>query len=125
MKVELGGSLVSFSLFDTSALERGLDLCVLRNNVISQNTANANTPGYVAKTVLFEEQMRAFERTETGKTHEGPFVKSPTVVETSGKVDIVTEMAELAKNQILYSAYTTRLTKHFSDLEWIIQNAGR
>ena len=51
--------------------------------------------------------------------------KDTTLVETSGKVDIVTEMAELAKNQILYSAYTTRLTKHFSDLEWIIQNAGR
>jgi flagellar basal-body rod protein FlgB len=116
---------LSFSLFDTAGLERGLDLCALRNNVISENVANANTPGYVGKRVLFEEQMRAFEQSKKQKRDASPFETKATVAEKTGKVDIVTEMAELAKNQILYSAYTNRLTKHFSDLEWIIQNSGR
>jgi flagellar basal-body rod protein FlgB len=116
---------LSFQLFDTGALEHGLDVCAFRNNVIAENMANASTPGYVAKTVLFEEHMRGFSQPKHGKEKGQAFVAEPTVAVTGGKVDIVTEMAGLAKNQILYTAYTNRLTKHFTDLEWIIQNSGR
>lgn len=116
---------MSFQLFDSAGLEKGLNACALRNNVIADNMANANTPGYVAKTVLFDQYMQSVsgaKKRAPGLATAEP--EQPEVVQ-GGKVDIITEMASLAKNQILYSAYTQRISQQLSDLEWIIQNAGR
>ena len=40
-------------------------------------------------------------------------------------MDIISEMASLAKNQILYTAYSDRISQVFGNLTWIIENSGR
>ena len=116
---------MSLSLFDTKDLEKGLDLCSLRNQVISSNIANANSPDYQAQVVTFEEQMREVSAPKSKQSRKFVTELTPTVQTVSGSVDIITEMASLSKNQILYHAYTNEITREFSNLKWIIDNAGR
>ena len=49
------------SLFDTTtrALEKSLDLYLTRHNVIADNIANAETPGYKARRVDFENELKS------------------------------------------------------------------
>lgn len=115
---------MSFSLFDIKDLERGLDLCSFRNNVISSNIANANSPDYQVKVVAFEEQMQRVASEKSGKIRFAAKLE-PSIQSVSGSVDIISEMANLSKNQILYHAYSGEVTRHFSNLKWIIDNAGR
>jgi len=44
-------------LAGTDVLEKSLDAALLRNEAISQNIANVDTPGYKRKTVAFEEYL--------------------------------------------------------------------
>ena len=113
-----------FSLFETNELEKAMNFCALRQNVISSNIANANSPDYEAQGIVFEEE---FERAtgHDGRPGKMTLQSKPVVSATGGKVDIITEMAELAKNQILYDAYSSRLTANFKNLNWILENSGR
>jgi flagellar basal-body rod protein FlgB len=45
--------------FTMQAIQSSLDGLAARQRVISQNLANAETPGYTAQTVSFEENLRA------------------------------------------------------------------
>ena len=47
-----------FQLVDTTFLEKALDATSLRQQVISDNMANANNPEYQAKAVKFDEHLR-------------------------------------------------------------------
>jgi len=50
------------SLFDTpgtiTMLEKGMDAAVLRNRVVANNIANADTPGFKRSDVIFESELR-------------------------------------------------------------------
>lgn len=114
-----------FSLLNTAGLEKALDASALRNTVISDNIANANSPGYQAKTVIFDQKLReAVDAHATGDTKAIAKLK-PSVESKEGPVDIIGEMVSLSKNQILYHAYSERISKELSNLKWIVENAGR
>lgn len=113
---------MSFSLFDTADLERGLDLCSLRTSVISNNIANAKTPDFQARAVVFEEQMEFASGKSTESAPRAELVKKPVIENTGAPVDIISEMASLSKNQILYTAYSNEITRVFSNLKWILDN---
>ena len=113
-----------FSLFDTAGLENGLNLCTLRNEVISSNIANANSPDYQARAVFFQEELQQMQGAGK-KAPSWAVAPNPGVQETGEPVDIISEMASLAKNQILYTAYSDRVSQVFSNLTWIIENSGR
>lgn len=114
-----------FSLFDTGELERALNLCATRQNVISSNIANAHSADYEAQAVVFEEQIESVEQRDRGKRAKIRIVERPTVIATGGPVDIISEMSSLAKNQILYTAYSDRIGSVFKNLNWILDNTGR
>jgi flagellar basal-body rod protein FlgB len=114
-----------FSLFDTAGLENGLNLCSLRNEVISSNIANANSPHYQARALVFEQELEQIQPKQTRPAKSSGFIQKPTVQETGQPVDIISEMASLAKNQILYTAYSDRISQVFGNLTWIIENSGR
>ena len=88
-----------------------LDAASLRHQVVAQNMANVNTPGYHALDVSFED---AFARrlTEGGET--GTAEVAGKIVERKGgaegvdgnNVDIDDELSRLQKNALLYNAYT-------------------
>lgn len=114
-----------FTLVDTNLLEQAMNASALRGQVISGNIANIHNPDYKAKSVLFESKLReAVDASQTGNSPL-PVDLEPEVVEVKGSVDIHTEMASLAKNQILYNAYSNRVAHIYSQLKWIIENAGR
>ena len=103
------GMSVTPSQFDL--LRRLLDAASLRHQVIAQNVANVNTPGYHRLDVSFEEALaRELPRTDD---HRMPQVK-PVVIEPpdgtmrpdGNNVDIDAEMGRLNKNSLLYGAYS-------------------
>jgi flagellar basal-body rod protein FlgB len=90
----------------------------LRHEVISQNIANVNTPGYHRLAVSFEDEMARALATSSGGTP--PSVK-PRVVEPGGpervdgnNVDIDQEMGDLARNALLYEAAAQIVTSRIS-----------
>ena len=114
-----------FCLVDTTFLEKAMDAASLRGQVIASNITNANTPGYESMRVEFESDLRqAMEDEAKGDPTAKRSLKAK-VVKTGEKLDVITEMASLAKNQILYNAYANRVSKIYSDLKWIIENSGR
>ena len=64
-----------FKKTNLPVINRAMDAAMLRANVISNNIANVNTPGYRRVEVKFEEQLREaldksrLQGTVTNKTH--------------------------------------------------------
>lgn len=115
--------------------ERGLDVASLRHNVISNNIANVNTPGFKRQSVIFELSSEK-GKIQAKKSHpkhipfsyemsEGPariITEQDTIYRSDGNnVDLDKEMADLAKNTIYYNAIATRLTRKFSLLNLVAQ----
>lgn len=128
----------------TKILEKSLDATWLRNEVISNNIANKDTPGYKRKVVDFEKYLEdAIEQ----KGIEG-FTNDPrhipigrkNVDQVSAKVsednkflnntldgnnvDIENEMASSAKNYIQYNVLAQKLNGEVSKIKSAI-NEGR
>lgn len=133
-----------FQIVDTTFLEKALDAAALRGQVISNNLSNVNNPDYQAKSVVFDSHLREAMDTESGSdkgwkfksnlppgmqiADAGGWTKAnlrPTVENVGGAIDVNTEMASLAKNQILYNAYTQKISGIYGSLKWIVENSGR
>ncbi|MBA1333847.1 MAG: Flagellar basal-body rod protein FlgB [Firmicutes bacterium] len=125
------------------ALEKALDAAWVRNQVISNNIANADTPNYKAYKVEFEDMLKeAIEnQAVTGKRTSSkhlPVGMDPidnvsirisrqrnTSTRLDGNnVDIDTEMANLAKNTIKYQTLVQQLSQRLARLKTVI-NEGR
>ena len=114
-----------FNLFDTAFLEQAMDAASLRGRVIASNITTANTPGYESLQVEFDNDLRkAIDENARGNSKTKTVVQAK-VVKIGKKTDVITEMASLAKNQILYNAYANRLSQQFAGLKWVIENSGR
>lgn len=129
-------------LFDktTGALQKSLDFLQLRNTVTSANIANAETPGYNAKKVDFEEQLssalnrngsRNLSATNlqhfplaqsalesvTADVYDNPDIANNNDMNT---VDLEKEMATLADNTIRYRAATQLINKKLGAMKYVI-----
>ncbi len=122
-------------------MQRGLAAASLRQEVISNNVANVNTPGFKKTDVVFEEllakEMYGDSDGHTLKmvrTHDNHLpVAEPTravpqfqtddntvMRVDDNNVDIDIEMANLAKNQMYYNALATQMKGHFTKLKNVI-----
>ncbi|MDF2891103.1 MAG: flgB [Clostridia bacterium] len=127
----------------TAVLEKALDAAWMRNEVISNNIANVNTPGFKKSFVSFEDQMAsAVSMFQIGSTQKdskflpiGNDIRSipaPEVMQMSftsvrkdgNNVDVDVEMAELAKNTIKYNALISQISRQFNSIKTAI-NEGR
>ena len=127
------------------ALEQALDFRAANQSVIAGNMANIETPGYTPKEATFNQALRdavdrnRVPRTEEvilRKTHEKHFPASPDpervytvqayAADTTGsnRLNLDREMAKMAKNNLLYEASVTLLSKKFRALRDVI-DAGR
>lgn len=121
-------------------LGRGLAAANLRQEVISNNIANVNTPNFKKSDVVFEELLAK----EIGMDDSGrlPLVRThdrhlpvgmiggakasiqeddtTTMRVDNNNVDIDIEMASLAKNQLYYNAMATELGGYVNKLKNII-----
>lgn len=123
--------MLSNLLFTKKDIERGLDAAWLRNNVISQNIANVDTPGYKRKVVQFEEFLS--NEMKTGKISQGTSRLSSNGMSITedpsessyrsdgNNVDIENEMALLAANSIRYNTLIQRMNGDFQKLKIIIR----
>lgn len=121
----------------TKALEKGLDAAWTRNQVIANNIANADTPGFKASHVEFETLFKqALERLDSADGNAG-YTQAldeiePLIVQDTdsslrmdgNNVDVETENTELAKNTLYYQTLIEKLNSEFTRLELAI-NGGK
>ncbi len=125
-------------LFDSSigVLSKSMDMYLLRHSVISDNIANAETPGFKARRVDFEAELqRAVTANETaGEDQVFRELSSlqPAVSEEMGSergqdlntVDMDREMAAMTKNDVKYASATQMISKKFALLKYAISEGG-
>lgn len=120
-----------------ASLEQALNYSSLKQKVISQNIANADTPNYKAKDVSFKsifqnELAQNFVTKRTNDRHidfSGSSNASPAIVTRSNvqynnngnSVDLDQEMSDLAKNQIYYDALIEQENNKFAALQNVIR----
>lgn len=106
-------------------LLRLMSAASMRGEVLANNLANQSTPGFVRKTVEFEELVRnALERGD------GPGGILPTVQEDTltparsdgNNVNPELERNALRKNQLLYDTYALILSSRFELVRASIEN---
>jgi len=128
------------NLFDktTDALATSLRMRQVRHNVTSANIANAETPGFHAKKVEFEEALaRALDMDGAsglttshsdhyavgGKSEVTPGIyENPDVAMNNdgNTVDLEKEMSALAENSILYKSALQLINKKMAALKYAI-----
>ena len=124
------------------ALNTSLNLRLMNQNIISANVANADTPGYKAKTMEFEGALRDalgvgghLPPAETNSRHIAhrstdavapEIYDDPNGVESldGNSVDRAEQMAKMAENQLLYDASTEMLKKKLGMLKYAISEGG-
>jgi flagellar basal-body rod protein FlgB len=135
------------SMFDktTDALAASLNFRSLRQNVTASNLANAETPGYKAKVVEFEDALaRAIDLEGINKAdnldgdhlavgsglisrakadvYDNPDVN---VTNDQNTVDLEKEMATLQENSILYKAALQLINKKLGSIRYAVTEGGR
>lgn len=118
-------------------IKKGLDAASIRQENISSNIANVNTPDYKANRVVFEELLRKAcgeGGITMSKTHEGhlaggsletlePVIQkdeSTSVNENGNNVDVDMEMTNLAANEIYYSALIQQVNHKLGIMNYVI-----
>jgi flagellar basal-body rod protein FlgB len=126
-------------------MQRGMDAAWMREEVITNNIVNADTPNYKVQHVAFESLMQAALNGEgglEGKTTDNKHFKIGGVTDPlkvtpvtltdmhyttrmdGSNVNIDQEMAELAENYIRYSAMQTQVTSEFNRLRMVIREGS-
>lgn len=131
------------NLFPTAfnTLESALNSSSLKQRTISNNIANVDTPHYKSKKVVFQSELKkALDQNKGLKSYQtnalhipfsnqrGSGIPQGKVISQTGtlfnhngnNVDMDYEMAEMAKNQLLYSALTERINGKFNSLRTAI-----
>ena len=125
-----------------SAMSRGLQAANLRQEVISNNIANVNTPNFKKSDVVFEsllrDQLGDGKRLQMARTNEKHYpqasgavpkaqvqIQKDTSIRLDGNnVDIDAEMAGMAKNSIYYQAVAQDIGRYFTSLKNAIKGGA-
>ncbi len=115
-------------------VEPRLDYTWKRHKVILSNIANADTPNYKAKDLLFKEEVRALRLKTTRKKHiqipgETRFkvvnIPKPLMGNDRNNVSVEEEMAKLAQNRIAYEVYMRMVSGGIEKLNNVIRGGRR
>ncbi len=123
-------------------LEQGIDGASRRQNYISNNIANADTPGYKREDIDFKSALRKLAGPERGITPSrtrsnhltggdisnsriNNFKERNTSFRVDGSnVDIEREMAEMAKNNIYFNTLAQQMDASFNRLHSVLDRSG-
>ena len=120
----------------TNVIDKAADAAWIRNEAISNNIANVDTPGYKRQDVNFEEQLRKAMKNSRYRSIDERVANvdlerlNPITYRDhstlsyrldGNNVDIDTENVELASNQIRYQGLTDTLSKHFEGLQLVMK----
>ncbi|HBS60033.1 MAG TPA: flagellar basal body rod protein FlgB [Firmicutes bacterium] len=126
-------------------LEKSLSAASLRQRVMANNIANANTPGFKKSDVVFEDllsralnggpvlqQVRTHERHLSKDAASAAQVQpqivgsNATAVRNDGNnVDVEAEMANIAQNNLYYNALAQQVSGKLNALKTAINQGGR
>ncbi|MCB0877446.1 MAG: flagellar basal body rod protein FlgB [Thermoleophilia bacterium] len=122
-------------LFDTTfkTLDLALGAAGKRQEVLANNLANVNTPGYKRLDVDFDgalakavDAARAGDRSQLDAMRPGVSTdKSVTVRVDGNSVDVDQEMAYVAENNIRYNALVQLTQKKLETLKYVISDGRR
>ena len=130
-----------------SILERGLNASSINHKVLSDNIANADTPGFKRAEVRFIDKLQyamhhnanpGMRATRTDPRHfsfwepidlstvkpEKKVIMDTIIRNDRNNVDIDQEMAALAKNTLYYNAIVTQITSQGKMLKDVIQRGA-
>ncbi|WP_053957444.1 flagellar basal body rod protein FlgB [Inediibacterium massiliense] len=129
------------SFGNINILKKSLDASWMRDEAISNNIANVNTPKYKRNMVQFESILKENLSTSSiqgTRTHEKHFsigkenidnIEPISIKDLNGKyrkdgnnVDADVEMAELAKNTIQFNLVSQRINSNFRKLKMVIKD---
>ncbi len=133
-EIERGDDVIASGAYNyINVLEKGCDASWTRNSLISNNIANVDTPYYKRKDINFEEYLR---NALVGGSSLDDEVAEVDLDELNAltytdyanvdyrldhnNVDIDTESAELAKNQIKYYTMMDSISQEFTRLKTVV-----
>lgn len=130
-------TLMNTNIFDyIHVLDKAADAAWQRNDLIANNLSNVDTPGYKRKDLDFESQLaEALNRSEyismDAKVADlkTKSLSPATYTDYAGfsyrmdgnNVDVDTEGAYLAKNQVVYQGLTMSISQEFKNLQAVLK----
>lgn len=108
-------------------LDKLMDIAVLRHQVLANNLANVNTPGYQRQDVNFLDSLRG--ALSSGRASNIAAVKPEVVRDDSAEparpdgnnISTQREMSELAQNELLYQLSTRVMSAHLNRLKSVLK----
>ncbi|MCR5590934.1 MAG: flagellar basal body rod protein FlgB [Lachnospiraceae bacterium] len=131
--------MITSGVFDyINVLGKAADGAWARNEAISNNLANVDTPGYKRQDVSFETELRHALKASKYKSLDAKVADANLHLERiepraytdipnwsyrmdKNNVDVDTENVELASNQIKYNGIVTSLDNEFKNLKTVIK----
>ena len=129
--------MINSNIYDyVNVLDKAADASWMRQEAISNNIANVNTPGYKRQDVAFEDSLQeAISNSRYRSTDEKVAnlskadLRIRSCTDSSGfsyrldgnNVDIDTENAALARNQLKYNALVDSINHEFSMIKAVTQ----
>ncbi len=129
--------MISTNAFDyINVLQKTADAAWIRNDVISNNIANATTPGYKRQDVAFEDELANALGSSRYKTMDDKVadlkinrLRPRTYTDSANfsyrvdgnNVDIETENVTLAANQLKYNGLIDCLNQEFKNLKMVMK----
>ena len=115
-------------------LENMLTWTAKRQQALSANVANLDTPGYRAKDYTFESQLDMIRMTSTSSDHIAPGADNPNIrmfevgsteKPNGNSVDLDREMTELTKSGLQYITLVQYLNQKLRTLRSSISEGGK
>ncbi len=104
-----------------------LDMREARHRVHAENLANAETPGYRARTLSFEDQLGSAMRGEPGgrRVPEAIIDRDAELKPNGNSVDVDREMARMSSNSVETVALTRIVARKYGGLKSLLTELGR
>ncbi len=102
-------------------ISRMMDAATMRHEVLTNNLANQNTPGFTRSVVQFESLLQ--DAIASGKQETGgitPLVKADTISPRSddgNNVNLELELNSIRENQLLFDTYASIMKSSFDILK--------
>lgn len=116
-----------FSSREFKVMEQSADALWQKQQVISQNIANYDTPGYKSKVLSFGEVLNQVDATESGRVIDvNIYEESDTSSRPDGNnVDLISENLDLYKTYIQSTYLYSKITDRFSSIQNVISTMPR
>jgi len=103
-------------------LTRSLKQAGLRQDLLSENLANVNTPGYKRKDIDFGIELDSAKTKLGNKKHENMIRKDEGSLRRDGNsVDLESEVANMAETEFRYRLLTDMTNRYFTGLKSVIR----